>query len=154
MGIVLVGFAGCWMLLFGATSYLLVYGVPAIVGSWLLVWLQLVEHFGMEQGLRPGATRDVLPHGRFQSFLYFLLFNVNYHAVHHADASIPGRSLPSAHDAWIEDRLERGLAVPFTFPSYFAAFRQMVPILFRELRGDSSPGKKLLEPEKAEEAVG
>lgn len=132
--LLLVFGSGLWIYGLGFTSWLVGYAVPAIAGGWLLVWVQLIEHFGMSHGRVPEATRDVEPRNRFHRLVYWALFNINYHGVHHDNASIPGCMLSDAHATWKKQLALAETPASDPFPSYFAALKNTLPALWAELR--------------------
>ncbi len=135
---VLVGtliLCGWWL---GWVAFFLAFAVPAMLGGILTIWLQLTEHFGAGQGNTVEATRDVEPRGVLQRFLYFLMFNINYHAIHHETAYVRGHDLPGAHARWMAKLEEKGKAKPEVYGSYREAVRAMWPKLIGEVRGMSA----------------
>ena len=80
-----------------------------------------------------GLAEDVLDH-RLNSrtvymnpFFRFLYWNMNYHVEHHMFPMVPYHALPKLHEAIKAD-------CPPAYPSTFAAYREIIPALVRQLR--------------------
>ncbi|WP_303977449.1 fatty acid desaturase [Dongia mobilis] len=88
--------------------------IPALLGQPLLRLYLLAEHWGC--ALMPA---DMLARTRTtytNAFMYFLVWNMPYHAEHHAYPAVPFHALPKAN-ALLRDRLV------VTSPGYLAATR-------------------------------
>lgn len=131
---VMIGGSALWIWRLGLLSWALTYALPITAACWLFGWIQLCEHFGAGSGPFPHATRDVIPASRLGTMLCRLLFNVNYHGIHHENPSIPGDRLRAAHAAWLRDLEQRGEQPPAVYPSYRSIARQILPLLWREVR--------------------
>lgn len=132
--VVMLGGSAAWIYYLGFWSWLIGYTIPALAGTWMLVWLQFIEHFGLEPGRKPEGSRDVLPRNAWQRFVYWMMYNINYHGLHHANAYIPGYKLPEAHEDWSRKLTESNTPPPSTHYSYIAALKHTVPYLMDELR--------------------
>lgn len=130
---VMIGGSALWIWRLGLLSWVLAYALPIAAACWLFGWIQLCEHFGAGSGSSPQATRDVIPASRLGTMLCRLLFNVNYHGIHHENPSIPGDRLPAAHTAWLRELEQRGEQPPAVYPSYRSIAREILPLLRREV---------------------
>jgi fatty acid desaturase len=131
-----IGIAGSalWIWKLGVLSWSLAYLLPMLAGSWYFTWIQLCEHYGCPAGSEPEATRDVIPRNRLTAFLYAVMFNVNYHGIHHAKPGIPGDRLAEAHEAWLGELEASGKQPPPAFASYREIARAILPRLWRDIR--------------------
>jgi fatty acid desaturase len=100
-------------------------GLPRVFGVWMLVVYGLPQHAGLDE--------DVLDH-RLNSRtvlmswpLRFLYMNMNYHVEHHMYPMVPFYNLPRLHAAIRHD-------CPPPLPNLWAAWREIVPALLRQLR--------------------
>jgi fatty acid desaturase len=57
----------------------------------------------------------------------FLYWNMNFHVEHHMFPMVPYHALPSLHHE-VRDQL------PVPYPSLFAAYREILPTLLRQMR--------------------
>ena len=100
-------------------------GLPTLYG----VWLQL--YFGVTQHL--GLAEDVLDHRLNSRTIYmnpifrFLYWNMNYHVEHHLFPLILYRALPRLHEPIKTD-------CPAPYPSTIAAYREIIPALWGQLK--------------------
>jgi len=69
-------------------------------------------------------TRTVL----MNPFSRFIYLNMNYHIEHHMFPLVPYYNLPALHQEIKED-------LPAPSPSIFAAYTEMLPILWQQLKG-------------------
>ncbi|MDJ1006364.1 MAG: fatty acid desaturase family protein [Paracoccaceae bacterium] len=100
-------------------------GLPRAYGIWLLLVMGLPQHIGLAE--------DVLDH-RLNSrtvlmnpVLRFIYSNMNYHMEHHMYPMVPYHALPALHEAVKYD-------CPAPTPSLWAAWREIVPCVLRQLR--------------------
>ena len=107
---------------------LLLIGLPRAYGIWLLLIMGLPQHAGLDE--------DVLDH-RLNSrtvimnpVLRFIYMNMNYHIEHHMFPMVPFYSLPALHEAIKHD-------LPTPSPSLFAAWKDIIPAFFRQLKDPS-----------------
>ena len=90
--------------------------------------LDLLQHVGMDVNVRDHrlCTRNVY----LNPLTRFLYWNMNYHIEHHMFPAIPFHALPKLHDK-IKDQL------PKTYPSWFAAYREMIPTVLKQQKDPS-----------------
>ncbi len=109
----------------GSWLPLMLVGLPSFYGAWFHLFTGLTQHVGLAE--------DVLDH-RLNSrtvmmnpVLRFLYWNMNYHVEHHMFPMVPYHALPKLH-AEMRDEL------PYIYPSVWAAYREIVPTLWRQRR--------------------
>ena len=129
--------ARIWCAVYGATIItaismgsilpLMIIGLPRIYGAW---------HFMMTGFLQHGGLADnVLDHRLNSRTVYmnpvtrFLYMNMNYHVEHHMFPMVPFHRLPELHEKIKHD-------LPAPSPSIFAAYKEMIPVLWRQFRGE------------------
>ncbi|MEZ5886257.1 MAG: fatty acid desaturase family protein [Paracoccaceae bacterium] len=119
----------------GSILPLMVIGLPRLYGAWHHVMTGLLQH---------GALADnVIDHRLNSRTVYmnpisrFIYWNMNYHIEHHMFPMVPYHRLPDLH-ARIKDDL------PAPAGSIWAAYREMLPILMRQLRGEDIVLKRAL----------
>lgn len=100
-------------------------GLPRFYGVWLLLVMGLPQHLGLAE--------DVLDHRlnartvKMNRVLRFLYWNMNYHMEHHMYPMVPYHALPRLHEAVKHD-------CPAPSPSLYAAWREIIPCVLRQLR--------------------
>jgi fatty acid desaturase len=104
---------------------LMYVGLPSLYGRWLAALFGLSQHAGLAE--------NVLDHRlnartiRMNPVFRFLYWNMNYHVEHHMFPMVPYHALPRLHAEVAED-------LPTPYPSLFAAYREIVPTLLRQMR--------------------
>jgi fatty acid desaturase len=105
---------------------LMVVGLPRLYGAWHHIMTGLLQH---------GALADNVIDHRLNSRTVlmnpvsrFIYWNMNYHVEHHMFPMVPYHRLPELH-ARIRDDL------PPPTPSIWAGYREMLPVLMRQLGG-------------------
>jgi fatty acid desaturase len=107
---------------------LVLIGLPSIYGGWLAYLIAVTQHVGLAE--------DVLDHRLNSRTIYmnpvlrFLFCNMNYHVEHHMFPMVPFHALPALHQAVRED-------MPPPYPSLLAAYREILPTLWRQRRDPS-----------------
>ena len=99
--------------------------LPTMYGAWVHVMTGLTQHAGMPE--------DVLDH-RLNSrtvlmnpVLRFIYWNMNYHVEHHMFPMVPYHALPALH-------VDMKPYCPPAYPSVWAAYREIVPAVLRQVR--------------------
>lgn len=112
-----IGFHSWWPLL-------LVF-IARFAGAPLHSWLTLIQHAGLAEGVPDWRqnTRTVL----MNPLNRLLVWNMGFHVEHHMYPTVPFYSLPALHTAMRSD-------CPRPYPSTWAAWREMVPTLWRQRR--------------------
>ncbi|MCY1127922.1 fatty acid desaturase family protein [Frigidibacter sp. RF13] len=110
----------------GSILPLMVIGLPRLYGAWHHVMTGLLQH---------GALADnVIDHRLNSRTVYmnpvsrFIYWNMNYHIEHHMFPMVPYHRLPDLHERIKDD-------LPAPTRSIWAGYREMLPVLMRQLRG-------------------
>lgn len=104
---------------------LLVGPLPTMYGGWFALMVGLTQHAGLAE--------NVLDHRLNSRTIYmnplfrFLYWNMNYHVEHHMFPMVPYHRLPALHARIRDD-------CPEPYPSIWAAYREIVPALRRQMR--------------------
>ncbi len=99
--------------------------VPPFVGFWIALFFGVTQHLALAD--------DVLDHRLCTRTVYmnpvlrFLYLNMNYHVEHHMFPLVPYHALPKLHEEIKAD-------CPPPCPSVWAAYRELVPTLFKQRR--------------------
>jgi MocE subfamily Rieske [2Fe-2S] domain protein len=115
-------------------------GFVNIFGSWLMVIYGLTQHAGLAE--------NVLDHRLNCRTVYmnpihrFLYWNMGYHVEHHMFPLVPYHALPKLHEAVKDD-------MPEPYPSLWAAWREIIPALFRQCQDPGYYVKRKLPTPKA-----
>jgi fatty acid desaturase len=122
---------------FGSWLPLMIIGLPRLYGAWHNVLVGLLQHGGLAD--------NVLDHRLNSRTVYmnpvsrFLYMNMNYHVEHHMFPMVPFHALPKLHELIKHD-------LPKSNPSIWHAYREMLPILLRQLRSEEFFLKRELPP--------
>jgi len=111
-----------WM---GSVLPLLVIGLPGIFGAWHRNMTAILQHLGLAENVTDHRlnTRTVL----LNPVSRFIYLNMNYHLEHHMFTMVPYYNLPKLHALIQHD-------TPAPAPSLLAAYRQLLPVLRKQLR--------------------
>ena len=139
-------FAAVIVACLGSRSILpaMLIGLPSFYGGWLVLFFGMTQHFGLAE--------DVLDHRLNSRTVYmnpvfrFLYWNMNYHIEHHIFPTIPYYALPKLHKAIKAD-------CPPPYPSSIAAYREIFPTLFRQLKDPTYFVRRALPPNAPPEAT-
>ncbi len=104
---------------------LLIGPLPSMYGAWLHVVTGLTQHAGL-----PEDTLDHRLNCRtvyMNPVLRFLYWNMNYHVEHHMFPMVPYHALPQLH-------AEMKQYCPEPYPSVWAAYREIIPAVLRQIR--------------------
>jgi Na+-transporting NADH:ubiquinone oxidoreductase subunit F len=107
---------------------LMFVGLPQLYGAWLTPIYAYPQHAGLAE--------NVLDHRLNCRTLYmnpvhrFLYWNMNYHVEHHMFPLVPYHNLPRLHELVKAD-------MPAPYPSLFAAWRELVPAVLRQVKDPS-----------------
>ena len=111
----------------GSILPLMVIGLPRLFGAWHHVMTGVLQHAGLAE--------DVLDHRLNSRTVYmnpvsrFIYWNMNYHVEHHMFPMVPYHALPKLHEAIKHD-------LPAPNRSIAAAYAEVLPVLFRQLRNE------------------
>ncbi len=129
--------ARIWLSIYAATAFaslafnsilpLMVIGLPRIYGAWHHVMTGYLQHGGLRDNVLDHRlnTRTVL----MNPISRFIYWNMNYHIEHHLFPMVPYHRLPELHELIKND-------LPAPNPSIWHAYREMLPVLKRQLRGE------------------
>ena len=127
--------ARIWLAIYGAAVItalamgsilpLMIIGLPRIYGAWHHVMTGLLQHLGLAENVTDHRlnTRTVL----MNPISRFIYLNMNYHVEHHMFTMVPYYRLPELHALIKHD-------LPVPEPSILAAYRRLLPVLWRQLR--------------------
>lgn len=109
----------------GSVLPLMVIGLPRFYGAWHHVMTGLLQHLGLAENVSDHRlnTRTVL----MNPVSRFIYLNMNYHIEHHMFTMVPYYHLPALHELIKHD-------LPPPDPSILAAYRRLLPVLFRQLK--------------------
>jgi fatty acid desaturase len=121
----------------GSILPLMVIGLPRLYGAWHHVLTGLVQHAGLADNVTDHRlnTRTVY----MNPISRFIYWNMNYHIEHHMFPMVPYHALPQLHERIKDD-------LPAPSPSMFAAYREILPILVRQLRNEDTFLRRGLPP--------
>jgi fatty acid desaturase len=121
----------------GSVLPLMYVGLPNLYGTWLNQLLALTQHAGLAE--------NVLDHRLNSRTVYmnpvvrFIYWNMNYHVEHHMFPMVPYHALPKLHAELLHD-------MPAPCKSILAAYREILPVVFRQLRNPECYIKRELPP--------
>jgi fatty acid desaturase len=103
----------------------LLVGGPRLYGAFMLPVYGLTQHAGLGENVLDHRlnTRTV----RMNAVHRFLYWNMNYHVEHHMFPMVPYHRLPQLHE-----EIKHDCAPPY--PSLWAAYREIIPAILRQLR--------------------
>ncbi len=129
--------ARVWLAIYAATIALavalqswlpiLLVGTPRLYGAWHHIMTGLLQHGGLAD--------NVLDHRMNSRTVYmnpisrFVYWNMNYHIEHHMFPMVPYHALPKLHAMVKAD-------MPEPSSSQWAAYRDIIPIWMRQLKGE------------------
>ena len=107
---------------------IMLIGGPRIYGSWHFNLTGLIQHGGLDDNVSDHRlnTRTVY----MNPISRFIYLNMNYHVEHHIFPAVPYYNLPELHRLLKDD-------LPPPSPSIWAAYKEMLPILVRQLKGEA-----------------
>jgi fatty acid desaturase len=128
IGLCLIGGVIAWCLAVGSVLPAMFIGLPSIYGAFMGPFFATTQHAGLAE--------DVLDHRLNSRTVYmnplfrFLYWNMNYHIEHHLFPLVPYHALPQLH------RLVAPYC-PAPYRSCWAAYREIIPAIFRQRRDPS-----------------
>jgi fatty acid desaturase len=109
----------------GSILPLMVIGLPRLYGAWHFILTGYLQHAGLADNVTDhrlnSRTVYMNPVSRF------IYWNMNYHVEHHMFPMVTYHRLPDLHA-----RIRHDLPAPS--PSMWAAYREVLPVLRRQLR--------------------
>ena len=128
----LASMIGFWGSMIAATMWLgtwnlllWLYVLPALVTGSMYALRKYIEHMGLMGTTPAGLSRSVVHVDPLGKLYTFTMFNIGYHGVHHAYASMPQHSLPQFAGVLADDAGESETV----YPNYRRAFIDMLPSL-------------------------
>lgn len=100
-------------------------GLPRVYGSWHMITTGLLQHIGLAD--------NVIDHRLNSRTVYmnpisrWIYWNMNYHIEHHMFPMVPYHALPALHELIKHD-------LPAPSPSMWRAYKEVWPVLLRQLR--------------------
>jgi fatty acid desaturase len=130
--------ARIWLGIYGATALTcvatrsavpaLLIGLPRAYGATMFNLYGLTQHAGLgENVLDHRLNTRTVTMNRLNRFLYS---NMNYHIEHHMFPMVPSHHLAALHEEIKSD-------CPEPYPSMWAAYRELVPAVLRQLKDQS-----------------
>jgi fatty acid desaturase len=116
---------------------LMLIGLPRMYGCWHMVMTGLLQHIGLADNVTDHRlnTRTVY----MNPISRFIYWNMNYHVEHHMFPMVPYHALPKLHEMIKHD-------LPVANPSIWHAYREVWPVLLRQLRNEDYFLKRELPP--------
>jgi fatty acid desaturase len=115
----------------------LLIGGPRMYGTFMHLVYGLTQHAGLgENVLDHRLNTRTVTMCRLNRFLYW---NMNYHVEHHMFPMVPYHRLPELHE-----QIRHDLAEPY--PSIWAAYKELVPAVLRQLKDQSYYVRRELPP--------
>ena len=119
---ILVGVAGLSIALQSWLPLMLI-GLPSFYGSWLHHILATTQHAGLAEDVPDHRMNSRTVY--LNPFFRFIYSNMNYHVEHHMYPMVPFHALPALHEEIRKD-------CPPAYPSLLAAYREMIPAIFKQ----------------------
>jgi fatty acid desaturase len=127
--------ARVWLAIYAATVALcfamgsilpaMLIGLPRLYGAWHHVLTGLTQHAGLAEDTLDHRLNSRTVHmNRVSRFVYW---NMNYHVEHHMFPMVPYHALPALHE-------EMRVDCPPAYDGLWAAYREIVPAILRQLR--------------------
>jgi fatty acid desaturase len=128
---------GLSLLLQSWIPVLLVGVLPTMYGAWLARLYDLTQHAGLAEDVLDHRlnSRTVMMNPVFR----FVYWNMNYHVEHHMFPMVPYYALPKLHDMMKHD-------TPAPCPSLWAAYREIIPAVLRQVKDPHHHVKRVLPP--------
>jgi fatty acid desaturase len=127
--------ARIWVLIYAATIALavalssllplMVIGLPRLYGAWHHVLTGVLQHAGLADNVVDHRLNSRTVH--MNPVSRFIYWNMNYHVEHHMFPLVPYHRLPALHALIKHD-------LPPASPSIWQAYREVLPVLWRQLR--------------------
>lgn len=131
--------ARVWVAIYAATIFaavmmgslvpLLLIGLPRLYGAWHHVMTGVLQHGGLAENVLDYRLNTRTVH--MNPISRFIYWNMNYHVEHHMFPMVPFHQLPKLHDVIGHD-------LPPASTSIFSAYRDVLPVLLRQLRDPDS----------------
>ena len=106
---------------------LMLIGLPRIYGCWHMLLTGILQHGGLADNVTDHRLNSRTVY--MNPISRFLYWNMNYHVEHHMFPMVPFHALPRLHELIKHD-------LPEPNPSIWHAYREMVPVLLRQLKNE------------------
>jgi fatty acid desaturase len=123
-----------WM---GSILPLMLIGLPRMYGAWHHVLTGLTQHVGLAEDVLDFRLNCRTVY--INPFSRFVYWNMNYHVEHHMFPMVPYHALPALHREMLAD-------CPKPYSSFWEAYREIIPTLFRQLRDPTYFVRRTLPP--------
>jgi fatty acid desaturase len=123
----------------GSFLPLMYVGLPSLYGRWLALYFALTQHAGLAENVLDHRLNSRTVY--MNPVLRFVYWNMNYHVEHHMFPMVPYHALSRLHAEVRDD-------MPVPYRSTIAAYREILPTLWRQLRRPEYYVKRRL-PESA-----
>lgn len=124
---------------FATVLPLLFVGLPNLFGSWMMVVYGLTQHAGLAENVLDHRLNCRTVHMNLVH--RYLYWNMNYHVEHHMFPLVPYHALPRLHAVVKDD-------CPPPYPGLFAAYREIIPAILRQVKDPAYHVKRPLPPPK------
>jgi len=121
----------------GSILPLMVIGLPRLYGAWHHVLTGVLQHAGLAENVLDHRLNCRTVH--MNPISRFIYWNMNYHVEHHMFPMVPYHRLPALHEKIKDD-------LPEASPSIPVAYRELWPVLKRQLRYENHFLKRELPP--------
>lgn len=109
----------------GSILPILLIGGCNLFGTWLMPIYGYTQHAGLAENVLDHRLNCRTIH--MNPINRFLYWNMNYHVEHHMFPLVPYHNLPKLHEAVKDD-------MPEPYPSLWAAWKEIIPALFRQVK--------------------
>ncbi|MBS0663718.1 MAG: NADH:ubiquinone reductase (Na(+)-transporting) subunit F [Verrucomicrobia bacterium] len=132
----------CW---FHSWAPVFLIILPHFFGTWLMILHNTTQHAGLAENVLDHRLNCRTVY--MNPFSRFVYWNMNYHLEHHMFPLVPYHALPKLHELVRHD-------CPPPYPSIYAAWRELLPAVLRQVK---DPGyyvkRKLPDPKPRRGAV-
>jgi fatty acid desaturase len=121
----------------GSILPILLIGGPRLYGAFMHLVYALTQHAGLgENVIDHRLNTRTVKMCRVNRFMYW---NMNYHVEHHMFPMVPYHRLPELHEEIKKDTAA-------VYPSIWAAYKELVPAILKQLRDDTYYVRRELPP--------
>jgi len=106
---------------------LMLIGLPRMYGCWHMLLTGILQHGGLADNVTDHRLNSRTVY--MNPISRFLYWNMNYHVEHHMFPMVPFHALPRLHELIKHD-------LPEPNPSIWHAYREMIPVLLRQLKNE------------------
>lgn len=121
----------------GSWLPLMLIGLPRLYGCWHMVMTGLLQHIGLADNVTDHRLNSRTVY--MNPISRYIYWNMNYHVEHHMFPMVPYHALPKLHELIKHD-------LPAANPSIWHAYREVWPVVLRQLRNEDDFLKRELPP--------